>query len=573
MTLDVWMAARLADELHEMLAGSRVQALLCAPGQLDLSCRRRGGTIVLSAALDSQAPLCAALPADGAADDRSSGGWAGSVAPLLRGSIVESVHAAPNDRIIFVDLRSRSAFGVPARHRVVLELEPMKPNALIVRPLEDRSWQILAAHRVVEGKGDARSIVLGEGYEMPPPRTRRRDRASFDAAIAAAQAENAGARTLARLVAEFDIRCTQPLARETVARTLAAGSTARSLSDRLVDSWKGVLEELQAAAGEPRSPVYVYRSEADVVACHIVRLTWPGMEPATVPTCNEAAIEALRRSRRRAFDPAAGALRKRIATLLARCEQEMSGLRRGLASARDADALRIAGDTIYAYVASIPERAERFVTPDGTQVTLDPERSAKENAAEYFRRFKKARKGLPRIEQRLAVLERQREYWEQLAWELDRALEGLVDVLAALVAEITAALGPAKAPGRAAKPRALPSTRVVDLGGGAVAHVGRSPKDNERVTFTVAAPDDFWFHARNVPGAHVVLKTPSGVAPDQAQIIAAASLAAGQSKAADATAVEVDYTQRKHVRRQGGGRVGLVWYTDFKTVRVSPKVM
>ncbi|MFI5389192.1 MAG: NFACT RNA binding domain-containing protein, partial [Candidatus Eremiobacterales bacterium] len=101
--------------------------------------------------------------------------------------------------------------------------------------------------------------------------------------------------------------------------------------------------------------------------------------------------------------------------------------------------------------------------------------------------------------------------------------------------------------------------------------VGRSPKDNERVTFTVGAPNDLWFHARGVPGAHVILKLPDPRdRPTDEQIVAAAALAAGQSRAAAASKVEVDYTQRKHVRKQGGGRPGLVWYTDFRTVLVEP---
>jgi predicted ribosome quality control (RQC) complex YloA/Tae2 family protein len=115
-------------------------------------------------------------------------------------------------------------------------------------------------------------------------------------------------------------------------------------------------------------------------------------------------------------------------------------------------------------------------------------------------------------------------------------------------------------------------TTTVELPDGALAYVGRSPKDNERVTFTVARPDDYWFHARGIPGAHVVLKLAlAGEAPTDEQIEMAAALAAGASRASGAAKVEVDYTQRKHVRRQGKGATGLVWYTDFRTVLVIPK--
>ena len=110
----------------------------------------------------------------------------------------------------------------------------------------------------------------------------------------------------------------------------------------------------------------------------------------------------------------------------------------------------------------------------------------------------------------------------------------------------------------------------IPISGGATAYVGRSPKDNERLTFSVARPNDFWFHARGVPGAHVLLRLASaGQSPTPEQVEAAAALAARSSRAGDANKVEVDYTQRKHVRRRAG-KAGLVWYTDFKTVRVPP---
>ncbi|MBV8461314.1 MAG: DUF814 domain-containing protein, partial [Candidatus Eremiobacteraeota bacterium] len=112
--------------------------------------------------------------------------------------------------------------------------------------------------------------------------------------------------------------------------------------------------------------------------------------------------------------------------------------------------------------------------------------------------------------------------------------------------------------------------RTVPLPGGAIAFVGRSPKDNERLTFSVAGPNDYWFHVRGVPGAHVIVKTQGReLAPEQ--IEAAAAVAAGHSRAVGATSVEVDYTRRKHVRRQAAGRPGLVFYTDFNTVRVRPQ--
>jgi predicted ribosome quality control (RQC) complex YloA/Tae2 family protein len=85
------------------------------------------------------------------------------------------------------------------------------------------------------------------------------------------------------------------------------------------------------------------------------------------------------------------------------------------------------------------------------------------------------------------------------------------------------------------------------------------------VTFKIARPDDLWFHARGIPGSHVVLQPPPGGAVDDADLDAAADLAARHSRAAQAPRVEIDFTERKYVRKQRDAAPGLVWYTNART--------
>jgi predicted ribosome quality control (RQC) complex YloA/Tae2 family protein len=261
-------------------------------------------------------------------------------------------------------------------------------------------------------------------------------------------------------------------------------------------------------------------------------------------------------------------LRKKLSTLIARGQDESNRLEAARSRASDASRLREAGETIYAHLTEIATGADRFETEDGRRVALDPLLTPKENAAEYFRQYKKARSGLPRIEARLRTLRFNREYWEQLLWELEQAETRPVDEREPILVEIADALGFKSQHRRARRERS--HERRVTLSGEAVAMVGRSPKENERLTFSVAGPHDYWFHARGIPGAHVIVKT-NGAEISHEQIEEAAALAAGHSRAADSAQVEVDYTQRKHVRRHSSGRAGLVWYTDFQTVRVRPQ--
>ncbi|MGC8827557.1 MAG: NFACT RNA binding domain-containing protein [Anaerolineae bacterium] len=100
--------------------------------------------------------------------------------------------------------------------------------------------------------------------------------------------------------------------------------------------------------------------------------------------------------------------------------------------------------------------------------------------------------------------------------------------------------------------------------------VGRSSRQNDYLTFTLARGDDLWFHARDIAGAHVILRT-AGRAPTPAAIQRAAELAAYYSSARHNTRVLVDYTLCRHVRRRPGGRPGQVFYRRETTIVAVPR--
>lgn len=99
--------------------------------------------------------------------------------------------------------------------------------------------------------------------------------------------------------------------------------------------------------------------------------------------------------------------------------------------------------------------------------------------------------------------------------------------------------------------------------------VGRNDAENDALTFRHGRPDDLWFHAKQVPGSHVLLRC--GTRPVQrADLEAAAQLAAFYSRAGRGSTVPVDYTPRKFVRRRPHAAPGQVLYTREKTIYVTP---
>ena len=99
--------------------------------------------------------------------------------------------------------------------------------------------------------------------------------------------------------------------------------------------------------------------------------------------------------------------------------------------------------------------------------------------------------------------------------------------------------------------------------------LGRTARQNAQITFEVANPDDLWLHAREMPGAHVILRVGRGRPTELVEL--AASLAAYYSDGRGATRVPVDVTERRFVRRIPGAGPGMVTYRNERTVQARPR--
>ncbi|RLE38884.1 DUF814 domain-containing protein [Candidatus Acetothermia bacterium] len=104
---------------------------------------------------------------------------------------------------------------------------------------------------------------------------------------------------------------------------------------------------------------------------------------------------------------------------------------------------------------------------------------------------------------------------------------------------------------------------------GYLVEVGKSALENDSL-LKRARPDDLWFHAKGVPGAHVVVRRQGREEIPREVIEQAARLAAGASKARDEPKVEVSYTAVKHVRKPKGAPPGLVILDREETITVAP---
>jgi len=97
-------------------------------------------------------------------------------------------------------------------------------------------------------------------------------------------------------------------------------------------------------------------------------------------------------------------------------------------------------------------------------------------------------------------------------------------------------------------------------------YVGKNNLQNEELTFHFASGNDWWFHAKKVPGSHVIVKSGGDELPDRT-FEEAGRLAAYHSKSRGNDKVEIDYIEKKHVKKPGGGKPGFVIYhTNYSLV-------
>ncbi len=209
--------------------------------------------------------------------------------------------------------------------------------------------------------------------------------------------------------------------------------------------------------------------------------------------------------------------------------------------------------------------------PQKIRIELDPSLSPQQNAERYFKRSRKAKKTLETVAQRLPVAEEELRYIEELTYELENIqttgeLDELRDVL---IKEgyLKPPLQPALECTRRRK--GPPSVGRLSTEDGFTILYGKNSRANDLILRELTADEDLWFHAKGVPGSHVVRKL-AGRRPTEEAIKYTAGVAAFLSKSRGAKKVEVIFTEARNVKKPKGARPGLVTVREYRTIVTEP---
>ena len=212
-----------------------------------------------------------------------------------------------------------------------------------------------------------------------------------------------------------------------------------------------------------------------------------------------------------------------------------------------------------------------YNTGEDLTIPLDPTLTASQNAKKYFERYNKLKRTAENLETLTKEVEAEKDHLESIQNALDIAQgeEDLVPIRDELVeAGYIHRKGEKKKAARN-QAKSLPLHYVSS--DGFDIYVGKNNYQNDQLTFKVANGGDWWFHAKGMPGSHVILQTGGKEVPDKA-FEEAAALAAFYSKAKDQEKVEIDYLQRKNVKKPGGAKPGFVVYYTNYSMAIKPDI-
>ena len=471
----------------------------------------------------------------------------------LVGGRICSIRQLGADRVCEIIILARNELFDEVSLRLIIELTGKHANLLLLEP----SGAIVDCLRRVSANNDGARILLpGFPYD-PIPTQNKLD--PFSAPLEAFVPIYASPDPVRAMTAAFD-----GVSKQSAMALLSAAATPETLFSLIRSLRSGNFAPCLAfgAEGEPVAalpfvPVGLY--------AHIEPMNSMS-EALDRYYADRDQIVRIRRH--------GSALRHTVSTALSRAQNKYAAFLETIQQSDAHDTARINGELILANLhLARPGMRELVVddyfvdTPAKRIITLDPALNAQDNAKKYFKLYRKGKLGKTYAEGQIEGLASEIAYLEGQLENIDKCdtLYELNEIKEELIRERY--LRPEKA--QSAKPANKSSApmRFVSSDGIPI-FVGKNNRQNDTLTLASARSENIWLHAKNMPGSHVIIDLEGE--PPEATLREAAMLAAFYSQARASTAVPIDYTPRKFVKKPSGARPGMVIYSTNRTLYVTP---
>lgn len=577
MALDGIVIAALVQELRRTLLGGHIQKIAMPENnELLLTIKNNAAQHRLLISCEAALPLLY-LQRENKPSPLTAPGFAMLLRKHIGSGKITAIEQLGLERIVRIETTQLNELGDIAPHALYVELMGKYSNIIFT----DESNVILdSMRRVPASVSSLREVLPGRPYFIPEKLQKTNPLSLTEKTFAAALAAESGLpldRALSAAFSGISSLAAQDILYRASIDPRAGFSDLRSEEKaRLFGTFDSVIEKVRNGQF---SPVMYVKDELPVefAALPLATLEAEGLATRTYDSMSELLYSyySLRaesaRMRQKSSD-----LRRLVQNHLERSQRKRILQEKQLADSQKKEKYRVYGDLLNTYAFQVPPGADSFVAENfyddnkPLRIPLDKNLTPAENAKKYFDRYAKLKRTELAVGQELEKTVQEEAHLSSVLTALELATEesDLAEIREELAAFQYVKRQRAQKGKRPQKIQSHPlhfrSSDGFDI------YVGKNNFQNEELTFKVASGSDWWFHAKGMPGSHVIVKANGQELPDRC-FEEAAALAAYYSKGRDQDKVEIDYLQRRNVKKVNGAPPGFVIYHSNWSMMAKPR--
>ena len=589
MAFDGITIANIVSELRQTLSGGRIYKIAQPESdELLLTIKNNGSQYRLLLSADASLPLVY-LTQTNKPSPLTAPGFCMLLRKHLQNARILTIAQPGLERIIHLELEHLNELGDLCRKKLIIEVMGKHSNIIFC---DDKNMIIDSIKHISGMVSSVREVLPGRDYFIPqtqnkwnPLRFCPQYEETTDSIAGSSPTTVEADRSLLTYVNFCEHMRTQPMAvykalytsytglspimaqeicyRSGIDADLPANVLEETVLHRLYDTFAGMLQQVITGIF---TPSIFYEG---LVPIEFASLPLTLYADKTVKTYSSisAVLEQyyaersmITRIRQKSVD-----LRKIVQTALERNVKKYDLQIKQIQDTEKKDKYKIYGELINTYGYNItPEsksmEALNYYTNEMITIPLDPTLTPQENAQKYFEKYGKLKRTYEALSELTVQVKQEIEHLESILAALDIAMqeEDLVQIKEEL---IESGYIRRKGSTKMAKVTSRPFHYISS--DGFHMYVGKNNFQNDELTFKFATGNDWWFHAKKKAGSHVIVKTEGQELPDRT-FEEAARLAAYYSKGRDQAKVEIDYIQKKHVKKPAGSKPGfVVYYTNY----------
>ena len=458
----------------------------------------------------------------------------------LQGAVIESIQQIDNDRIVEITVSNKNEIGDHIQATLIIEIMGKHSNILLVDKTEQKILEVIK--HIGFSQNSYRTLLPGATYIAPP----------------SSDAFNPFTIKNEKL---FEILQTQELTTKNLQHLFQGlgRDTAMELEKILLDD---KLNTFRNFFSQETTPYLTKISFSSVPFSNRVGESFNSLSELLDSYYKDKA-------ERDRVKQQASELIRRVENELQKNRQKLKKQEKELLATENAEEFRQKGELLTTFLHQVPNDQNQVVLDNyytnlPITIALDKALTPNQNAQKYFKRYQKLKEAVKYLTDLIEETKATILYLESVETVLNQA--GLDEI--AEIREELIETGFIRRRQREKLHKRKKPEKYLASDGKTIIYVGRNNLQNDELTFKMARKDELWFHAKDIPGSHVVIS--GNLDPSDEVKTDAAELAAYYSKGRLSNLVQVDMIQVKKLNKPTGGKPGFVTYTGQKTLRVTP---